>query len=173
MSATRRHALLGALLPIAPASWARSQTPPIPNPASRTLQRFAELELSLLEAMQRHDALRLDRLLSEDFEFTVAQQADEPQSREDWLAALRQSSVAEHLQLGPLAVKAFEHLAIVSFSLKPRSPRAGRGPVFVVDTWRRSGDSEPWQLAARYAAPLAGLRAWVPGDSRQAPKRAA
>lgn len=173
MSASRRHALLGFLTLAAPASWARSQTPILPSSTNRTLRRFTELELSLLEAMQRRDSQRLDQLLADDFEFTVAQQADEAQSREDWLNALRRTSVAEQLQLGPLAIKGFEHIALVSFSLKPKSARGGRGPVFVVDTWRRSGDADQWQLAARYAAPIAGLRTWVPGDSPVAPRKAA
>ena len=134
-----------------------------PPSVTRGVQVFAELEESLLQAIRRHDGARIDALLGEDFEMTVAQDPDAPVAREDWVASVRRPGAGAYAAQ-QMAVREADSVAIASFVLRPMPARRNAAPVFVVDTWQRVGTQ--WRLTARYAAPVAGSRRSIPGDAK-------
>jgi hypothetical protein len=68
-----------------------------------------------------------------------------------------------------MAVHEYPDLMVVSFMWKIAAPQgAGLAQnVFVVDTWKRAGDS--WQVVVRYAAP-ADAQAVIPGAVAPSPE---
>jgi hypothetical protein len=128
--------------------------------ATRAVQVFTELEESLLQAIRSHDEAALQALVDDEFEMIVAQDADTPIPREDWMARLRKPP-AGAFTVQQLSVREIGVVAVASFVLRPKAPSAT--PVFVVDTWQR--DDRGWHLTQRHAAPVAGSRAAIPGDS--------
>ena len=137
--------------------------------ATRSANLFAQLEDELLRAMQRRDVPRLNQLLAEDFEMTVAPLPLDSIAREEWIDNLSRSGSTKVAVQSLTARELSPDLAQVSLWLVPQPATAGRGKVFVLDTWKREG--EQWKLLTRHAAPVAGSRLWIPGDSGRAPFR--
>ena len=84
-----------------------------------------------------------------------------------------QSLPAFQSAIGQMAVHEYGDLMVVSFLWKIDAPQ-GAGvaqTVFVVDTWKRNGDS--WQVLVRYATPVNAAQS-VPGavaPNPQAPQK--
>lgn len=131
-----------------------------PSP-TRNVVIFTQLENSWIEAVQKHDTHALDQLLASDYELRSGNAPGVPTPRAE---SLKQSldSPAFQSSIGQMAVHEYGDLMVVSFMWKIAAPQgAGLAQnVFVVDTWKRAGDS--WQVLVRYASPVDSAAA-VPG----------
>ncbi|SRR6266481_7000279 len=120
--------------------------------ATRQVNIFSALEKQLLTAAQKKDQAGLSSLLTEDF--TIEMPDADPVAGEDWVGqvmdkkyslqsfVIRQMSVAD---LGSAAVVKFDRILHATLNGADKS-----GEFFVVDLWRKSGDS--WKLANRYVS---------------------
>jgi ketosteroid isomerase-like protein len=134
---------------------------PVPT---RNVAIFTKLETSLAEAVQRHDADALARIVSDDFEIRSAPTPGVPTARDEALHAWSQLPASQS-SIGQMAVHEYGELMVVSFVWKlsegaAASPSAQQ-TFFVIDTWKRAG--KDWKLAVRYAAPVVDGAAAVPG----------
>jgi hypothetical protein len=128
---------------------------------TRNVLTFTELETQWVNAVQKHDTATLDKLVGDKFELRSSAAPGVPTPRDE---SLKQSLALAPFQsaIGQMAVHEYGDLMVVSFLWKIDAPKeAGLAQkVFVVDTWKRNGDS--WQVQVRYAAP-ADAAASVPG----------
>jgi hypothetical protein len=125
--------------------------------ATRQVTLFTGLEKQMLQAVQRKDKGVLEAMLTDDFE--IAMPNADPLAGEDWVDSMmardfslnsfvvRQMSVAD---LGDAAVVKFDRIQQATFKGKNES-----GEFFVVDLWKKSGDS--WKLANRYVAKVGAI----------------
>lgn len=125
--------------------------------ATRQVTLFTGLEKQFLQAVQKRDKAALQALLTDDFE--IAMPDADPLASDDWLEAVtandfnlksfvvRQISVAD---LGDSTVVKFDRLQEATFK-----GRNDSGEFFVVDLWKKSGDT--WKLANRYVSKVASL----------------
>lgn len=160
-----RHFLVGgaAALTLGVALHQATQAEPNAVPhLTRAVQVFSELEESLLQAIRTGDETRVQTLLDAEFEMIVAQAPDAPVPREEWLAKVRKPGAGDFI-VTHVSVREIVEVAVVSFVLRPKVPSTGASPVFVIDTWQRDG--VVWRLTQRHAAPVAGSRRAIPGDS--------
>jgi hypothetical protein len=125
---------------------------PVPT---RNVSIFSKLENNLIDAVQRHDADALARIVSDDFEIRSAGAPGVPTPREEALRAWMQLPAVQS-SIGQMAVHEYGELMVVSFVWK-----LGEQSFFVVDTWKQAG--QEWKLAVRYAAPIVAGAATVPG----------
>jgi hypothetical protein len=138
-----------------------------PTP-TRNVVTFTELEKNWIEAVQKHDTQALDKIVAPNYELRSAAAPGVPSARAD---SLKQSIELPAFQssIGQMAVHEYPDLMVVSFMWKIAAPQ-GTGiaqNVFVVDTWKRAGDS--WQVVVRYAAP-ADAQAVIPGAVAPSPE---
>ena len=164
LNSVRRSWLAGAgasVLAVAVAHGAHAQTSAMPH-VTRTVQIFTQLEESLLQSIRTRDDARLQALVDDEFEMVVAQAPDAPVPRQDWLASVRKPGAGD-FSVEQMSVREIVAVAVVSFVLRPKGAPAKSTPVFVVDTWQR--DDKGWHLTQRHAAPVAGSRRAIPGDS--------
>lgn len=127
--------------------------------ATRQVALFSGLEKKMLGAVQKKDKAAVQALLSDDFE--IAMPEADPLPGDDWLDAvmandfslksfvIRQLSVVD---LGDSAIVKFDRLQQATYKSKDEG-----GEFFVVDLWKRSGDS--WKLANRYVGRVGNLPA--------------
>jgi Domain of unknown function (DUF4440) len=120
--------------------------------ATRQVTLFTGLETQLLRAIHKKDQAALNGLLADDF--FIEMPGAEAIAGEDWVAqvmgkdfslklfVIREMSVAD---LGDSAVVKFGRIQQAAFKNKDQS-----GEFFVVDVWKRSGDS--WKLSNRYVS---------------------
>jgi ketosteroid isomerase-like protein len=128
---------------------------------TRNVAIFTKLENAWNDALRRHDAEALARIVSEDFEIRSAAAPGVPTARDEALHAWAQLPAFEST-VGQMAVHEYGELMVVSFMWK--LGEAGGRPqqsFFVVDTWKRAGSD--WKAAVRYAAPIIDGGAMVPG----------
>lgn len=130
--------------------------------ATRTVQSFAELEESLLQAIRSHNFAAVEQLLDEDFQMIVAQQPDSPVVREDWLESLRKAGAGDWA-VQHLSVRELGSVAVVGFVLRATAAQRNVPALYVVDTWQRAGPQ--WRLVTRHVAPATGARRGIPGDA--------
>jgi hypothetical protein len=148
---------------LAVASLAAAQEPvkpkltPTITTATKQVTFFKGLETQLLQAAQKKDQAGLEALLGDDFE--IAMPGADPLPGDDWVDSvmtkdfvlksfvIRQMSVAD---LGDSAIVKFARLQQATLKGESRS-----GEFFVVDLWKKSGDS--WKLANRYVAQVRTL----------------
>jgi ketosteroid isomerase-like protein len=154
--------LAGLLFAATPAAWAQAGASgrAVPTP-TRNVTTFTELENAWLDAVQKHDAKALDKLVADGYELRSGTAPGVPTPREE---SIKQSFQLPPFQssVGQMAVHEYGELMLVSFLWKIAVPQ-GSGlaqNVFVVDTWKRNGDG--WQAVVRYASPLDGAST-VPG----------
>jgi ketosteroid isomerase-like protein len=120
--------------------------------ATRQVTLFTRLETQLLQAIRKKDQTALNNLVAEDL--YIEMPSADPVAGEDWVPQvlgkdynlqsfiIRGMSVAD---LGDAAIVKFDRLQNAAFKGKDQS-----GEFFVVDVWKKSGDS--WKLANRYVA---------------------
>jgi ketosteroid isomerase-like protein len=125
--------------------------------ATKQVTLFTGMETQLLQAVQKKDQAALEALVGDDFE--IAMPGADPLAGEDWVDSvmarefvlksfvIRQMSVAD---LGDSAIVKFERLQQATFKGQSQS-----GEFFVVDLWKKSGDS--WKLANRYVSLVRAL----------------
>jgi Domain of unknown function (DUF4440) len=123
--------------------------------ATRQVNIFSALEKQLLTSAQKKDQAGLSSLLAEDF--TIEIPDADPIAGEDWIGqvmdkkyslqsfVIRQMSAAD---LGNAVVVKFDRILHATLNGTDKS-----GEFFVVDLWRKSGDS--WKLANRYVTRVA------------------
>lgn len=126
--------------------------------ATRQVTLFTGLEKQILLAVQKKDKPGLEALLTDDFEISMPD-AD-PLAGDDWVDSvmandfnlksyiIRQVSVAD---LGESAVVKFERVQKATY----KGNNEG-GEFFVVDLWKKTGDS--WKLANRYVAKVSAIQ---------------
>jgi hypothetical protein len=139
-----------------------------PSP-TRNVVTFTALEKNWIEAVQKHDTHALDTILAPNYELRSANTPGVPTPRAD---SLKQSLELPPFQssIGQMAVHEYGDMMVVSFMWKIAAPQ-GSGlaqNVFVVDTWKRVGDS--WQVLVRYASPVGTDAAAVPGAVPPSPE---
>lgn len=129
---------------------------------TRNVTIFSGLENDWLDAVQKRDNDALKQIVADNFELRSAAAPGVPTPREE---SLRQSMKLPPFQssIGQMAVHEYGDVMVVSFLWKIAPSKAGAQPqsVFVVDTWKRNEGN--WQVVVRYAAPVAGSAASVPG----------
>jgi ketosteroid isomerase-like protein len=128
---------------------------------TRNVATFTKLENEWNDAIRRHDAAALARILGEDFEIRSAPAPGVPTARDEAMRAWAQLPALQST-IGQMAVHEYGELALVSFVWT--LDQAGDRPqqtFFVVDTWKRAGAE--WKAAVRYAAPIVDGAAAVPG----------
>lgn len=127
--------------------------------ATKQVTLFTGLERQMLEAVEKKDKATLEAMLTDEFE--IAMPGSDPLAGPDWVDSvmakdftlksfvIRQMSVAD---LGDAAVVKFDRLQQAAFQ-----GRNDSGEFFVVDLWKKSGDS--WKLADRYVAKVRSIAA--------------
>jgi hypothetical protein len=125
---------------------------PVPT---RNVLTFTKLENDMLDAVRRHDAEALARIVGDDFEIRSAAAPGVPTARDEALHAWAQLPVQQS-SIGQMAVHEYGELMVVSFVWK-----LAEQSFFVVDTWKRAGNE--WKVSVRYAAPIMAGAAAVPG----------
>lgn len=140
------HMVIAAQEPVKP-----KLTPTITT-ATKQVTLFTGLEKQILQVVQKRDKSALEAMLGDDFEIDMPD-AD-PLAGDDWMDSVlnkdftlksfivRQVSVAD---LGDAAVVKYDRIQQATFKARNDS-----GEFFVVDLWKKSGDS--WKLANRYVA---------------------
>jgi len=120
--------------------------------ATKQVSMFTGLEKQLLQAIQKKDKAAAQAMLSDDL---IIEMPDaEPLPGDDWLDSVlakdytlksfvvRQMSA---IDLDTAVVFKYDRLQEASFK-----GHADNGEFFVVDVWKKSGDS--WKLASRYVS---------------------
>jgi hypothetical protein len=149
--------LVGAVLATSallatPAARAQDRLPPgVRGPATgtatRSVTKYLALERALEQSLAERDRAAATHVLADDFEVRSPSSPDATAAN-DWIAA-ELADARQARRVDDLAVREFDDIAVVSFSLVPSMPAATkrRTPTFlVVDVWRRSSD----QLQVRY-----------------------
>jgi ketosteroid isomerase-like protein len=135
---------------------------------TRNVLTFMELEKEWANAVQQHDTAALDKLVGDKFELRSSAVPGVPTPRAE---SLKESLALAPFKsaIGQMAVHDYGDLMVVSFLWRIDAPKeAGLAQqVFVVDTWKRNGDS--WQVLVRYAAPV-DAAARVPGAVPPSPQ---
>jgi ketosteroid isomerase-like protein len=127
----------------APARPGRTITP------TRQVAQFSELEDQWAHAIQRKDQSALDRLLTDEFEI-LTPLATNPVERDEFVEATGNLKL-ESYRISQMTMHDFGDTAVVNFLANVKGLFRGRdwsGQYFVVDVWRKNGDT--WQAAVRY-----------------------
>lgn len=137
---------------------------------TRLVKQFSELETALVAKAHAKDDDALDAMLDPAFEMRVGEAPGVPVPRHAWIRDAR-ASPRESARIGQMAVHDLGNVAIVSFSeAVADASAAGRmHDRFVVDCWKRDGDS--WKLAVRYASDAPAQRVKPPNAAATLDKR--
>jgi hypothetical protein len=119
--------------------------------ATRLVVTFHDLEQQLAIALQKNDAVTLDRLLASEFEVWTPPPPGDPVPRADWLQQRQSAPSPEEFSIRQMAVRGLDEHAVASFVLI-QGAGARQTAQFVVDLWARSGGS--WKLTDRYTSPV-------------------
>lgn len=134
--------------------------------ATRQVNLFTGLETQLLKAIQKKDQAALNALLAEDL--VIEMPGAEPIAGDEWAPqvlkrdfnlksfVVRDMSVVD---LGDSVVVKFDRIQNATLKEKSQS-----GEFFVVDVWKKSGDS--WKLSNRYVARVGP----IPPDAKALPR---
>ena len=147
-----------------------------PAPASgriptvtRLVKLFTGLEGDLVARTHAKDAAALDAILDPAFELRAGNAPGTPVPRDAWIRDARAAQRAPPL-IEQMAVHDFGDIAIVSFRETAAGASTRRGSArFVVDCWKRDGDS--WKLAVRYASDAAAHGVKLPNAAATLDKR--
>jgi ketosteroid isomerase-like protein len=160
-------AALGLLLAVATVSsvcWSAEERIPT---VTRTVKIFTELESAISASIQRGDAAALQKALSDDFELRAGAQPGTPTPREEWVRSLLAKPLAP-TRIEQMAVHDMGDVAVVSFLETATGKRDPARDIFVVDVWKRAGDT--WRLAIRYASAAGTRPVSIPGDASSMPR---
>jgi hypothetical protein len=146
-------------------TWAQEPVKPPVTPriitATRQVTLFSGLELQILKAIQKKDKPALEALLSDDF--WIYMPDAEPLGGDEWLDmvtgkdySLKTFAVRRFFatDLGDSVQVVFERSQVGAWK-----GRADSGQFFVIDLWKKSGDS--WKLANRSVAKTSSVPATV------------
>jgi ketosteroid isomerase-like protein len=139
--------------------------------ATRQVTMFSALEHQMLSAVKKKDRTGLEAMLTEDCQILMPD-AD-PLPSQDWVDSVMdkdfslKSSLVKQMfaiDLGDTAIVNYERVQEATFRGK-----AGNGEFFVVDLWKKSGDS--WKLANRYVAKISSAMPAPKGPVRPTGKQ--
>jgi ketosteroid isomerase-like protein len=109
-----------------------------------------------MNAVEKKDAATLKTLSTDDFEMRRAADPATPVPRDEWIANELPSYALRSFRISGMAVHMFgDDTATVSMKYWQDATVGGKsrsGNFFVVDVWRKAGDS--WKLAVRYVSPV-------------------
>ncbi|HET6936642.1 MAG TPA: nuclear transport factor 2 family protein [Candidatus Angelobacter sp.] len=120
--------------------------------ATKQVTLFGGLEKQMLQAVQKKDKAAIQAMLSDECQI-VMPDAD-PMAGEDWVDSVMEKDFAlksftlrqvSAIDLGDSVILSYDRIQESSYKGKPDG-----GEFFVVDLWRKSGDS--WKLASRYVS---------------------
>ena len=122
--------------------------------ATRQVTLFTGLEKQVLEGIQKKDESSLKQLLADDFEIWTPN--GDPIALEDWLpVVLGKKYSLKSFRINQMSVRDFEDTVVVKFMRSQKAAFQGKddsGEYFVVDVWRKAGDS--WKLSDRYVSKI-------------------
>ena len=124
--------------------------------ATRQVTLFTGLEKQLLAGIQKKDPTALKAQLADDFEIWMPN--GDAIATEDWLPAVLGKFNLKSFRISQMSVRDFGDTAIVKFMRSQKADFQGRdesGEYFVVDVWRKAGDS--WQLSDRYVSKISSV----------------
>ena len=135
---------------------------------TRLVKLFSGLEKDLVVRAHAKDAAALDAVLDPSFELRAGNAPGTPVPRDAWI---REARAAQHAppQIDQMAVHDFGDIAIVSFRETTDGSARRGSPRFVVDCWKRDGNS--WKLAVRYASDVPAQRVKPPNAAATVDKR--
>ncbi|HEV2960637.1 MAG TPA: nuclear transport factor 2 family protein [Candidatus Angelobacter sp.] len=119
--------------------------------ATRQVTLFTGLEKQLLSGIQKKDQTAVKTLLTDDFEIWMPN--GDALATEDWLPAVLGKFTLKSFRISQMSVRDFGDTAVVKFMRSQKADFQGKdesGEYFVVDVWRKAGDS--WQLSDRYVS---------------------
>jgi ketosteroid isomerase-like protein len=150
---------------LASISLAKAQEPVKPKltptiiTATKQVTLFTGLERQMLLAVQKKDKAGLEAMVGDDFE--IAMPSADPLAGEDWVdSVMAKDFVLKSFFVRQVSVADVGDFAIVKFDRLQQAAHNGQnlnGEFFVVDMWKKSGDS--WKLANRYVAAVGALPA--------------
>ena len=134
----------------APASAQTGSAPGRIPTVTRLVKIIGGLEEELAASVRSGNSAAVERMLTDDFELRIGSSPGTPIPRADWLrSALAKAEAPSALE--QISVHEFGEIAIASFLATAPATASKSAPTFLVDVWKRSGDS--WKLAVRYAGP--------------------
>jgi len=120
--------------------------------ATKQVTLFTGLEKQILQAVQKKDKAGLEALLTDDFE--IAMPHADAVAGEDWLdSVLAGDFTLRTFVISQMSVVDLGDSAVVKYERGQQATLKGKaydGEFFVVDLWKKSGES--WKLANRYVA---------------------
>jgi hypothetical protein len=120
--------------------------------STKQVTLFTGLEKQILQAVQKKDKAGLEAMLTEDFE--IAMPHADAVAGEDWLdSVLAKDFALRTFVISQMSVADLGDYAVVKYERGQQATLKGKaydGEFFVVDLWKKSGDS--WKLANRYVA---------------------
>src|SRR5438270_8854313 len=135
--------------------------------ATRQVTIFTDLESQMLKAIQARDKAALSNLVDEDC--MIEMPDSDPLPAEEWMASvLARDYTLKSFTLRQVSAISQNDFVLVKFDRVQQSTFKGAadgGEFFVVDLWKKSGDS--WKLANRYVSKVS-TTPWTPpkGDVR-------
>ena len=144
-------AIFCAMTPAAQEPGVPTLTPTIVT-ATKQVTLFTGLEKQILQAVQQKDKAGLEAILTDDFE--IAMPHADVVAGEDWLdSVLAKDFALRTFVISQMSVADLGEYAVVKYERGQQATlksKAYDGEFFVVDLWKKSGDS--WKLANRYVA---------------------
>jgi len=139
--------------------------------ATRQASIFIGLETQLLKAVQAKDKAAVGNLVADDC--LIEMPDSDPLPGDDWMAAvLSKDYTLKSFMLRQLSAQEEGGFVIVKFDRVQEASYKGAadsGEFFVVDLWKKSGDS--WKLANRYVSKVSSVP-WMPkGDVKPTGKQ--
>jgi hypothetical protein len=127
--------------------------------ATKQVTLFTGLEKQILQAVQQKEKAGLEAMLTDDFE--IAMPHADAVSGGDWLdSVLAKDFTLRTFVISQMSVVDLGDFALVKYERGQQATLKGKaydGEFFVVDLWKKTGDS--WKLANRYVARIPGMPA--------------
>ena len=121
---------------------------------------FQEQEHQLLDALASDNRKTIEKLLHSDFEQLAANDLNRSIFLDEFLKDSHKKNW-QHLTIVQMSVRHLGHNALVTFALKPVSPK--KKGWFVNDLWVNEQDK--WRLKNRFIGPLGPSHEFPPGVS--------
>jgi ketosteroid isomerase-like protein len=125
--------------------------------ATKQVTIFTNLEIQLLQAVQKKDKTGLQAMLTDDFAIEMPNADRLP--KDDWLeSVMARDYVLKDFGVRQVSVSDFGNVAAVKFDRLQEATHQGvadSGEFFVVDLWKKDGDN--WKLANRYVSKVSSV----------------
>jgi ketosteroid isomerase-like protein len=120
--------------------------------ATKQVTLFTGLEKQILQAVQNKDRAGVEAMLTDDFE--IAMPRADALAGDEWLDSVMAKGFAlRTFVISQMSVTDLGDFAVVKYERGQQATLKGKaydGEFFVVDLWKKSGDT--WKLANRYVA---------------------